>query len=203
MNSTGITLPVKKRDDLSDLRGRLEERDLLEKAFPATCTGSEHISPFSGITYIYCESILYFGHPEIESEFQILYHSESDIHVEFDKTEYRIPARRIRPYLERSYEGTIPRSSENLNDNRHTSYRELFIDIIKHAEGDPLLVEYGLVEKRVYHALFDEEVYWLPPGRERDKPVKKMNRVILISDRPLERGKPKGMVTPLFRDFSY
>jgi hypothetical protein len=194
---------VKKRDDLSNLRSRLEERGLLEKAFPATCTGEEHTSPFSGISYIYCESIFYFGHPEIESEYQILYHSESDIHLVFDKTEYRIPTRRIRPYLERSYECTIPRSSENSKENRYAFHREIVIDIMNQAKGDLLLVEYGLNDKRVYHALFDEEVYWLPPGRKRDEPVKRMNRVLLISDRPFDRGKPKGILTPFFRDFSY
>ncbi|HOT46206.1 MAG TPA: hypothetical protein PLM53_15955 [Spirochaetota bacterium] len=166
--------------------------------FELTVAGAEHVSFFTGRSYVHYEAVAFCGRDDIRSTYRILFHTADDFTIMYGP--YAVDCRYsqvrtcIAPSVERNY-----RKDElsNPESDRQKSLRSILDD----GEGERLLlVEYGLEAGRKYYGRVKTESHHLPPREQGGKPERGEKSVLVISDRPFPNDCE---LTPLYKGWSY
>ncbi len=155
-----------------------------------TVDGETEKGPLSGGDYVYLELCGSCEGSSMEN------HTETGFTAKWDGGQAVIPFRSFRAYL-------APVCSEELTAQEAAAKGLDYGRLIEIPGGKVTVEEYGLAPGKTYYAGVAEETYTLPPRPPDFEPVRRTNRVAVISDKPLINGAPQGEKTPLFRVWSY
>jgi hypothetical protein len=189
------------------LQGRcvkqMEFRDFIERmkksaGFELTIEGAPQKSFFTGKTYLYYETIAFFGQEDIRSTRRILYHTEKDFTLRHGDVAVTADFRLIRTCLAPSQERTY--TKDGLKTPGSAAEKAILAILDEEQVPAVMISEFGLEAGKKYYARVKTESYHLPPDKPGGKSQRRENRVLLISNRPL----PNDIkLTPLYQDWSY
>lgn len=170
-----------------------------ETGWPIKCNGIKTRSHYSKKQWVYYESILYKGHPDIYSTWSFLYNTENNFicSLETNSTifKFKISWKKIRPYLDPVYKKIYTRSDRK---NAPEWIQQDLEQISK-----VMIVEYAFSANMQLFSMFKTESYRIPPNRPDGKPGVRKNTILVISNKPFQKFKPVGKLTPLFKNWSY
>jgi len=190
--------PAKKRTetkmDFQEFTRQVKGKD----TFDLTVAGAEHKSFFTGRSYVYYETVAFYGRDDIRSTYQILFHTEDGFSVRCGSGDVDLHYSQVRTCLAPSVERTYRKDElSKTGSEREKSLRS----ILDGGEGENLLlVEYGLEAGRKYHGRIKTEGYHLPPRERGGKPERRQKTLLIISDRPFPNDCE---LTPLYKGWSY
>lgn len=153
-------------------------------------------------SYLTRKSVLYFEWLYGEKDekgwvsYSTAYHSEKPFNVITPAGTLELQTNRLRPYLAPSFEKAY--SGDSIKDAPPAvkAYYEEKRTTVS-------VEEYCLEPGRIYYAKVETETYYLPPMPDEEKPVRRHNKVLALSDLPFQDGKPRRQLTPLYRGWTY
>ena len=169
-----------------------------KKQISFTFEGELYTSYITGKNYLHYETIVFVGEENITSSYQVLYHTEKNIIINYGAVKYMLYYKDLRTYLSPAYKKLF-RYEDVVG--KKTKVESLAYKIMMEQKLKKIiLAEYGIEKGKTYYGHCSKEEYNLPPKGKSGSPETRTNRVLHISEKPFPN---TNELTPLFKGWSY